>query len=184
MIILKLWFMNTDSNYCIKHFAWNFIFIWIAFDIYYIPVRILVRVPDFKLLPVSPSASDQVASFLWEASTFLQGIFRIVFILTLVNWPTVQRDWLHKLFLYWKKLRLREVTEDGAVCMQPVSWFYICYPSNHSSSCLLSFHWLFKQSQSQILMVMEPLPLCNSSCRPCWVPQNHENTVIYVIELI
>ena len=93
-------------------------------------------------------------------------------------WLTAQ------LFLYWKKLRLREVTEDGAVCVQPVSWFYICYPSNLSSSRLLSFLWLFKKSQSQILMVMEPLPLCNSSCRPCWVPQNHENIVTYVIEMI
>lgn len=124
-----------------------------------------MRIPDFKLLPMSPSASDQVASSLGSKHISSRH-FQDCLIVTLANGPTLLLDSLHKLFLYWKKLRLREVTEDGAVGVQPVDWFHICYPSNLSSSCLLLFHRLFKKSQSQILMIMEPIPLCNSSCRP------------------
>ena len=131
-IILKLWFMNTDSKYYIKHFAWNFIFIWIAFDIYYIRVRI----PGFKLLPVRPLCLRPGSLFPLGSKHISSRHFQACLILTLVNWPTVLLDWPHKLFLYWKKLRLREVTEDGAVCVQPTSWFYVCYPSNLSLPCL------------------------------------------------
>lgn len=37
----KLKFQNINNKYCTKHFSWNFIFIWITFDLHYNPMKFL-----------------------------------------------------------------------------------------------------------------------------------------------